>query len=86
MHNVKFTGYKIRVLWITLEELSCIHTVIFFLKYYVGGSAGWGTALQATKSWVQLPMVSLEFFTDRILPAHYDSGVDSASNGNEYQE
>jgi len=31
-------------------------------------------------------MVSLEFFIDRILPAHYDSGVDSASNRNEYQE
>jgi hypothetical protein len=31
-------------------------------------------------------MVSLEFFIDMILPAHYDRGVDSASKRNEYQE
>jgi len=31
-------------------------------------------------------MVSLEFFIDIILPPHYDPGVDSASNRNEYQE
>jgi hypothetical protein len=30
-------------------------------------------------------MVSLEFFIDIIQP-HYDPGVDSASNRNEYQE
>jgi len=31
-------------------------------------------------------MVSLEFFVDIILPTTLDSGVDSASNRNEYQE
>jgi hypothetical protein len=31
-------------------------------------------------------MVSLEFFIDIILPAHYGPGVDSASNRKEYQE
>jgi len=31
-------------------------------------------------------MVSLEFFIDIILPAALCPGVDSASNGNEYQE
>jgi hypothetical protein len=31
-------------------------------------------------------MVSLEFFTDIILPAHHGPGVDSAPNRNEYQE
>jgi len=31
-------------------------------------------------------MVSLEFFIDIILLAIYGPGVDSASNGNEYQE
>jgi len=31
-------------------------------------------------------MVSLEFFIDIILRPHYGSGVESASNRNEYQE
>jgi hypothetical protein len=35
---------------------------------------------------VRFPMVSLGFFIDIILLPHYDSGVDSASNRNEYQE
>jgi hypothetical protein len=34
-----------------------------------GSAAGWGTALQARKSRVWFPMVSLEFFIDKILPA-----------------
>jgi hypothetical protein len=34
-----------------------------------GGSVGWGTSLQAGRSWVQFPMMSLEFFIDIILPA-----------------
>ena len=33
------------------------------------GAVGWGTALQAKRSRVQFPMVSLEFFIDIILPA-----------------
>ena len=34
-----------------------------------GGVVGWGTALQAGRSWVRFQMVSLEFFVDVILPA-----------------
>ena len=34
-----------------------------------GGAVGWGTALQARRSWVRFPMVSLDFFIDIILPA-----------------
>ena len=34
-----------------------------------GGAVGWGTVLQAGRSGVQFPMVSLEFFVDIILPA-----------------
>jgi len=51
-----------------------------------GGAVGGGTALQAGRSRVRFPMVSLEFFIDIILPAAYGPGVDSASNKNEYQE
>ena len=35
----------------------------------IGGVVGRGTALQATKSQVRFPIVSLEFFIDIILPA-----------------
>jgi hypothetical protein len=45
-----------------------------------GGSVDWGTALQAGRSRVRIPMLSLEFFIDIFLP------VDSAFNRNEYQE
>ena len=34
-----------------------------------GDAVGSGTALQARRSWVRFPMVSLEFFIDTILPA-----------------
>ena len=34
-----------------------------------GGAFGWGTALQTGRSLVRFPMVSLEFFIDRVLPA-----------------
>ena len=34
-----------------------------------GNAVGWGTALQAGRSLVRFPMVSLEFFIDIILPA-----------------
>ena len=39
------------------------------LPYFSGGAICWGTALQAGASRVQFPTVSLEFFTDIILPA-----------------
>jgi hypothetical protein len=44
--------------------------------------SGWGTALETGRSQDRFPMVSLEFFIDRILPAT----IHSASNRNEYQE
>jgi hypothetical protein len=34
-----------------------------------GGAVGWGTVLQAGRSRIRFPMVSLEFFIDIILPA-----------------
>jgi len=40
-------------------------TIILGLR---GGAVGWGTALQAGRSRVRLPMRSLEFFIDIILP------------------
>jgi len=43
------------------------------------------TALQAGRSRVRFPMVSLEFSIDIILPAALCPGGDSASNKNEYQ-
>jgi hypothetical protein len=43
--------------------------------------------LQAEKSRVQFPMRSLDFFQyTSSFQLHYDPGVDSASNRNEYQE
>jgi len=33
-----------------------------------GGAVGWGSALQVERSRVRIPMVSLEFFIDIILP------------------
>jgi hypothetical protein len=46
-----------------------------------------GTMLQAGRSRVQVPMRSLDYFklTQSFQP-HYGSGVESASNRNEYQE
>jgi len=34
----------------------------------------------------RIPILYLEVFIEKILPAHYGPGVDSASNINEYQE
>jgi hypothetical protein len=40
-----------------------------FLSVACSGTVGWGTALQARRSQVWFPMVSLDFFIDIILPA-----------------
>ena len=51
------------------------------------GAIGWGTALQAGRSRVRFPMVSIEFFIDIFISvALFGPGVDSDSNRNEYQE
>jgi hypothetical protein len=49
-------------------------------------TVGGATALQDGMSRVRFPIVSLEFFTDIILPAALRPKVDSASDGNEYQK
>jgi hypothetical protein len=55
-----------------------------------GGARGsvvcWGTVLQDGRSRVPFPMRLLDFFqfTQSFQP-HYGLGVDSVSNGNEYQ-
>jgi len=45
---------------------------VLMWRYTVNGDIRheyWGTALRAGRSWVQFPMVSLDFFIDIILPA-----------------
>jgi len=51
------------------------------------GAVGWGTALQAGKSRVRFPTVSLKFFQwHNPSRPHYGPGVDSTSDRNKYQE
>ena len=57
-----------------------------YMKAVRGDAVGLGTALQAGRSRVRFPLVSLAFFIDIILPAALWPGVDSASNRNENQE
>jgi hypothetical protein len=53
--------------------------------YEVRSSAvDWGTALQAAKSRVRLPMGSLKFFIDLILPAAVHRLADCYTLQNEY--
>jgi hypothetical protein len=49
---------------------------------------GWGTMLQARRSRVRIPIRSLNFSIDLILPAalHCGPRIDSSFNRNEYQE
>jgi hypothetical protein len=47
-----------------------------------GSVVGWGTMLQAGRSWVLVPMR----WNFSSFQPHYGPGVDSASNRNEYQE
>ena len=49
--------------------------------------SGKGAVLQIGRSLVRSQLVSFEFFIDiKSFRSHYGSGVDSASNRNEYQE
>jgi len=51
------------------------------------GDRGSTVALQIGRSLVRSQLVSLEFLIDiKTFRSHYDPGVDSASNRNEYQE
>jgi hypothetical protein len=49
-----------------------------------GSVVGWATMLQAVRWRVRFPMKSLEFQLTLYFQSHYDPGVDSASNRNEY--
>jgi hypothetical protein len=55
------------------------------LRMLCSGAVGWGTALQAGRSRVRFPIMSLIFFMTSFRP-HYGPGVDAACNTNEYQE
>jgi hypothetical protein len=71
------------------EESKCtkIHLKKYILRRGARGSVvSWGTMIQAGRLLVRFPMTSLDFSIDLILQPHYDPGVDSASNRNEYQE
>ena len=50
-------------------RLSLERIFMKFNTWVRGGAVGWGTALQARRSRVRFPMMSLEFFIDVILPA-----------------
>jgi hypothetical protein len=65
-----------------------VRSLLAWLPSYSGQCLwhGWGTMLQARRSWVQFLIRSLDFSVDIILPATLWSCVDSASNRNEYQE
>ena len=77
---------------------SCLIRVSSFLQNYLAllspsfsvgtchGAVDWGTTIQARRSWVWFPMVSLEFLIYLILRPHLGLGVDSATNRHEYQE
>ena len=59
----------------------------YSLFQYLSYTVGWGTALQAGRSWVRFPMVSFGIFHWHNPSGHtVATGVDSASNRNEYQE
>jgi hypothetical protein len=66
-----------------LPRISCLLLLLLLLGAR-GGAVGRGIALKAGRSRVRFPMVSLKFFIDIMLTA--DSGVESSSNANEYQE
>jgi len=52
------------------RNISWYSVMVWYVFHAARGSAvGWDTALQAGRSRVQFPMVSLEFFIDIILPA-----------------
>ena len=56
-HATIYCGHPYRLCFLTLTNGVC------------SGAVGWGTVLQAGRSWVWLLTVSFEFFIDIILPA-----------------
>jgi hypothetical protein len=76
----------------SLEHLKAMHTLLW-QSYPLpsdtearGSVVGWGTKLQVGRSWVKVPIRSLDFFPEWRNHSRYGPGVDSASNRNEYQE
>ena len=59
----------IRRQWQCLSSNIGICTSTFSHNGARGGAVGWGIALQAGRSRVRFPMVSLDFYIDIILPA-----------------
>jgi len=54
---------------LSLSLSLCVCVYIYIYIGARGGAVGWRTALQAGRSRVRFPMVSMEFFIDIILPA-----------------
>jgi hypothetical protein len=52
-----------------MNEFPSIYCSVTSTSGARSGAVGWGTALQARRSRVRFPMVSLDFFIDIILPA-----------------
>jgi hypothetical protein len=50
-----------------------------------GGAVGWGTPLQAWRSWVDFPWYHWDVPLSSSFQQHYEPGVYSAPNRNEYQ-
>ena len=60
-----------------------------FVKHCPGtrdDAVGWGTTLQAGRSWIRFPMGSLVYSMTKYFWPHYGPGVDSASHRKGYQE
>jgi len=55
--------------WLIFPPAFLEKMILYTTRWARGGAVGWGTALQAIRSRVRFPMVSLEFFIDIILPA-----------------
>jgi hypothetical protein len=72
------------VAWLLSYSSELFNNTISTATWARAGAVGWGTALQAGRSRVRFPSMSLVFFIDLIRP-HCDLEVDWASNSNEYQ-
>jgi hypothetical protein len=79
-------------LWLTRTQSTHPHKhILYNVSYYhTGGARGsvvcWGTKRHAGRSRFRIPMRSLDFSIDLILPAALCPWGDSSSNRNEYQE
>jgi hypothetical protein len=67
LHNLYSSPLIIIIIIIIIVVV--IRIILVWEHKEEGARGGWGTALQAGKSQVQFPMVSLECFNDIIIPA-----------------